>query len=1283
MIKLTKLFSLADIIRQLPPNQKLPEEDESDDWIEENETAKQDSDSWSVPSSSEGEGECEDSYSYSSSYSPNPSSYREQQQHERVSLESTSPWRRPSRYSPSYNCVYTNDMPEDDPASPIRVLTTKPRPIPGASGTPMSSYGSSGTPIRSASSLRMESSSVTEGPIRRLSGNPTAAGGSSGNMPPSSQSVDITTPTTPTIISANITGKNESEININSSQGPQITFSSSSPKDLSTLISPRGDELLGVLPILHTRVTSTSSSLSMTSGIASESQMSRHNQSLSYSLSQSHRIRGPSSGISFGESAAAAQSITPMRNSYQQQQQYLRSEIGGSFSSDSEDGGIDNVMLRGYGSSGSGGAGRRVRMVKKPENHFKVSIVGSDYENGIVYVAVMHMEKTFLNSLSMKSRQLTPLYTWNEPLDIVWVTTNSLFKVVGVTVVRHISKLYTSAQRTSSGNAPAQPFSSCYYETFIQCFDESKKHYIGEKTANAQKMQFVFDVGVQGPPVSSSLSVMSYFLHTISSHSVTLYTVVSRRKSSQTALYSISNSPTKARVVCNEFLWSKYVESTKVFHCLFVVNDKKSGKGVRCRYKSVFLGSSQPRVLSDHVFSLCFTLTMRFNTFDECLPLPYVLRDSSRQHRRPIPRRAALPSITLVTLESGVSCLCIQHEAADNSVPISVIDLDLKTRIDFSIPVSQFEQDIKSLRVLFVAFYDYLLIYIPGVYLHMLDVSSKHNPGAGLIFTKSNSNTDNDDDERTAPLPSPSKDVFPAVGALSFKGFSRHRMIVDTRTGEVIEYGINSEGISKLVDERYMDSSFLCKIVHAARLHFRDDALVSDAITKMLKEHPRQTTVELLKEYVLGETYYKLRDELPPELIQGVPPTTTDQSNFLAEGLKECEHLRDVSVVPMTSPRGRRAFEGVHPYSSISLWWKSVRDRYISRMNEFSGNAQTRRTVAPVQQTSSASPRLQQIDDLKLKSVVLNKKTQYLKIFRDADGNTLGDTLVKTPSGDHIDNVILRMVKGIIKHYFLQTGQKMNPATAQGYAERAHETRAEVIDVLFANVVASLSDDGNNGGPKKPSLKQKRAAHARKMNMFVVLENLLNTIDELGGILYPSGFVKKFAYLGYECLSDLVFLQYVERGTIRITKDFVWTLYMRNVHVKKPKFFYRVVSRLPWYEMTEIVLSQPPPPMFMVDHCFSKNYKALTYDRVELSDNSSMFVPLTQILRTLKTCSDETRLLLLPARKKYTPDVIENQMEISMLLKIIDGLSHEYCIKFLDLDFKERTDNDRDDDKQV
>lgn len=1238
MIKLTKLFSLADIVKLLPSNQRVSDGEDYCSYTEDNTSTDPGwgdaiSEEWGISNSEEEN--CSSSSSHDdcpalrpSPGVPIPSAHR--------GAELCSP--ALAHASPTYLGM----SPEDDPASPIHVATTKPRGVPCLSGTP-DTCCSDAQHRRSLSSLRSEQpSSVTEGLGRR------GLSFLSANAPQPSQSVDNSR-----------------------------AFCGSLQSSLSATATPRGGGIADSIPsnLSPAMASSSLTSLVLTSGIVSENQVLRGDQAIMRSLAQSHRPRG-SDGLSMGGGATsddghASQPVTPVKH------RPRIATAGGSGGSGSC-GGAYSVSS----DSDDWCEGRRLA-----GRCFKVSVVGSDYNSGLLFVAVMHRERTFLNSFSVKARQLTPIYTWDEALDIVWVSMNSLFKIVGVTVVRQISRLYAAKAPLvnntggSGSNATGAkgPSSSCYYETFIQCLDETKKHYIGEKTANAQKTQFTFDKAPQGAAVSSALAVESRFLHIISSHSVVLYTVTSQRKSPHTALYTIAKPPQKELTVCNEFLWARYVDRTKIFYCLFVVNDKKSGKGVRCSLKNVSLATSEPRVLSDKVFSLCFTLSMRINTLDESFPFPYVLRDSSLPPRHsgngaspwaPVPKYVSLPNITLVTLRSGVACLCIQHETMRSTAPISVIDTYLKTRVDFSVPIPQ-GKDSRTFRVFFAPFYDYLLAYVPDVYLHLLDFSAQHNPSAGLLFSGPGL--------VTAPLPAPSRHLFATMGPLLFKGFSQHRMFVDARTGDVLEYAVDTPGVLQLVDEQHGDSTFLCRLLHAALVHFRDDALVSDILARMLKAHPRQVTPELLKEYVLGETFLRLTNELPPQVIPGVPPTTADQDRFLAKTLKAYGFLEEVSIVPMTSPRGRRAFESIQPYPSVSLWWDTLRDREAARIKSLARG--TARSTPPLSSQASSSPYLQQGDEAKLKSVVLNKKSAYLRPFRDAAGNSLDDTLTRTPAGDYIDDVILEMAADLAKYYFAWSGQKMDSSTAQSYAEKAHSIQAGVVDILFATIISAFSEseEAKNDGPspkaKKPALLRRREAHTKKVNMFIVLENFLNAIVELGRILYPNGFIKKFAYLGYQCLPDVVFLQYAERGTIRITKDFVWTLYMKGVHMKKPDLFYRVASRLPWYEMTEMFISQIPPPLFVVDHCFSKNYKALTYGKVELSDNSSMFIPLTQILRTLKISAEEQKLLtLLPARKKYSQDVIENQHEIKVLLKIIEGLSFEYCFKFLDLDTSEKAD---------
>lgn len=140
---------------------------------------------------------------------------------------------------------------------------------------------------------------------------------------------------------------------------------------------------------------------------------------------------------------------------------------------------------------------------------------------------------------------------------------------------------------------------------------------------------------------------------------------------------------------------------------------------------------------------------------------------------------------------------------------------------------------------------------------------------------------------------------------------------------------------------------------------------------------------------------------------------------------------------------------------------------------------------------------------------------------------------------------------------------KESRPAAQGYAAAYMRCQNDQAEVLFTYIVQSFSE---------------RQEPRQRLLFFQALENMFCAVSELGGICVPRGFYQKFALLSFECLPESVFLQYVERGVIRITVEVVCELQERKLQETNPEFFFHLLCKLPSQSIIAVLLNQQRPP---------------------------------------------------------------------------------------------------------
>ena len=539
---------------------------------------------------------------------------------------------------------------------------------------------------------------------------------------------------------------------------------------------------------------------------------------------------------------------------------------------------------------------------------FKLSIVGRDPQGNLLLCINKDNGWTFLDVFTLGTLELEQLFCWHEVVLVTSVSFNTALKVIGVTTKRAVDA--TSAADVKLLQKSGAGKDSVVYQSFIFCADDRTrtKHVMSEPSVLPQKVHFLFDenttrrsnlTATPTPTKAVTCSYTSYFLVTTLSQSLTVYNVQIRVKKSlvtssvheETTVYK---SPRKETLIAGDHVWSKYEPKAKL---LYYITRPSGGKAkdapTAYTLMRVPMHETRFRANAEWKMSQCFTVPHSVATnpcWDAESPFPY----TPQPHLESLSAVAPLPSVSVVTLRSpGSACLCIQHEfdlrdAENVLVPISVVHLATQTRIDYSIPVSKRATKAKQfgkLRVLFDTVSDYLLVYIPGVFLHLLDLSLIHNPTAGMSFEGVDATPIG---PQVPGAEGPGEFYSIAPFPLSYSGDGGNgaqKSFLDLRTGMIYDYSYDRKFIVGLVGGKGCGAGKVDpeKVLHMAMIHMQDDEVVERIITKILSS-PSSTELAspaLFKEYILGETYRSVKKLLSPSILSGVPPTAISQNNFI------------------------------------------------------------------------------------------------------------------------------------------------------------------------------------------------------------------------------------------------------------------------------------------------------------------------------------------------------------------------------------------------------------------
>ena len=370
----------------------------------------------------------------------------------------------------------------------------------------------------------------------------------------------------------------------------------------------------------------------------------------------------------------------------------------------------------------------------------------------------------------------------------------------------------------------------------------------------------------------------------------------------------------------------------------------------------------------------------------------------------------------------------------------------------------------------------------------------------------------------------------------------------------------------------------------------------------------------------------------------------------------------------MSSPRGGSEFKSIPSYRLRRYW----------RLPERSSQAKKSAYVERKEETDIFSAFSRGNANFTVDDFVLQPNTAYLKPFNDmmrrrSSGKSIDESQVRTPSGEYLNRVIF-----VLSRRILRENPRTEHSVAQVCAEEYHRAQCKTVNILFSYILEHVPDAVVNGASEDMTKSGRRVRSSRtvmqqRRKAFCVMENFFCALVEMGGVLLPQGFPKKFLELGYACLQKMIFLHYVERGMITVTKEFVWSLYENGVHVRDKEFFYMVMCKLPTDSINEILLSKKPLPLFFVDYLFSSCPKVLESNDVKL-DESSPFYPLSLALQAFRKGIEEMKAQRIQFNgldlhyDDLTPELKEDERMTSNFETADKMVDDYYFYETLDLD---------------
>ncbi|XP_075215989.1 gamma-secretase activating protein pigeon [Lycorma delicatula] len=520
----------------------------------------------------------------------------------------------------------------------------------------------------------------------------------------------------------------------------------------------------------------------------------------------------------------------------------------------------------------------------------------------------------------------------------------------------------------------------------------------------------------------------------------------------------------------------------------------------------------------------------------------------------PVPLRVhdGLLDVTVVSDSKGILCICHYYLYQPVQPPASDMLCDSQTvHFAYSVTLLHHGQVVhcvmpgvpfsqaSTLRPTFTMQGDqHLLVYTPGLFVHLLDIGPNHEPCCHIALSSMSD---------VAPLSSSSSSRL--VKLLSNSSFyseqsSINNLLLNMTTMDVITLHVTSEHLVKAFkcEDAILENKL--SILHYFLIHVGDTNLLTELLIPLAKNCTDLNLPKLMQEVLVGSAYASTLRGLPTDAVPlldllpltTVSPSTTMQikvspTTRLSMSLRQ-EDLWNPSVM-LLSPRQR-----LMPYRA---------DMWTALWDVLSAPKESRFRPATVAEKLMVSLVCYQPEALSRCSTPLSPGGPLM-----GSGGTLSDLAmitgnrakqitdplpfyeVESSAASKQEHVISVNLREVSMHLLKRSKGITSPMQVHAVATRYAAAQLESSYHLCHIVTKSSAVDTvhqERGFPLVDGLEE-----GKRRVLFALMERY-NLAVEMLAFPLPQGFPSFMAYLGYRTLPFPMFLQYVQASVLQLQVD--------------------------------------------------------------------------------------------------------------------------------------------------
>ncbi|XP_028401360.1 gamma-secretase-activating protein-like [Dendronephthya gigantea] len=734
------------------------------------------------------------------------------------------------------------------------------------------------------------------------------------------------------------------------------------------------------------------------------------------------------------------------------------------------------------------------------------------------------MEITYFCLYDLTTKKSSILFDHDRKVDVVTASVNEERTLLAFTVIELKPHDFN----------PAEESVGTYKSIIAEISPKNRVFKLAVDQPHYQKVQFLHGKYPLYGGSARRESHMLFFHHT---KSIDLYHIPLARIDCG----MIMSSQPQVENLVKRFVWAQFERHRKRLYYVYSESDDESADLI---FSAIQFCETSPRVVTMKL--ICpFSVGSPSNT-----RLQY--------DRKPLSKFVSESDVNMQVVSSpdGSFFLCYQHPLNEDTRPIqdtasstdvtdgggefepqqSVLEYSifmlhhgaiLRCKVPNVVPSNLIDQA----RLLFVMLNDCIAVILPGYVFHILDCNAEHPPCHHLFLSGPDSEELSISDEQLSE--------FRCFNSKPRKAIQQEELqLFEPRLCKLFKLNIKNNYWTDCFLSTHCDTTRLA-LLHFSILHIQDPDIMLQIFGHLACDPANPECVDILNEYLIGSTYFQMKFQVEASVYKLLPFSNTEPFRGHLETNRKGEKIAQISYTPMKSSKILNQTFKDEKRKELEFWiFLRQNLSFASSVDRFSLKKISMQEEIPRTNDSSSTAesgfssifqkfrRFQLVENQIQGNSEFSKeyKPEYLEYIR------CDDATVEKEEGRSMK--VLDSLTRFFHRYLPSEVPKMKiQKMAMEYIACQKKQSSKLLDLFWSGL--NYSDDTH---PYDHSLNTRGTSRERALLM--LFERYHMAVNQIHFPI-PTGFHTFFVFMGFRCLEERLFIQYVINKIFSLETEFM------------------------------------------------------------------------------------------------------------------------------------------------